>query len=269
MEVLLIDNSPISERDKPVFLKYQELCREHPDWIPPHLWHPWYDEYLKTDHWMNIREIISEYWNYKCSQCNEWREPKEVHHRDKKYECLWKEKSNDVVYNCETCHQIVHSRWPDRENNNELRRFVSSAIMNISNSGSKKRLEEIDNLKAYGRLNEIFNKVASDCQSQDKDLRDSAFWLIGRWTLASLDFQYHHSEIMKYQIKNYLIESLYSEMTGEDMPNKMDFIGIHNPEKNKMEVLHRISDDAIFLLGKLADLDIYKTINIASCWSPE
>ena len=115
MEVLLIDNFPVTERDKPVFLEYQELCRNYPNWIPTGLWHSWYDgKYLKTDHWMVVREIISEYWDFKCSQCDCLKEPKHVHHRDNKYRCLWKEKFNDVVYNCEFCHERHHEIWPKR-----------------------------------------------------------------------------------------------------------------------------------------------------------
>ena len=225
---LIIDkNSPenLSARDRPVFLEHQELLRKYPGWIPPEVWKPWYNgKYLKTDHWMFVREIISKYWDYKCSECSEFREPKYVHHRDREYKCLWKEQLNDVVYNCEICHQIVHSRWPDRENDSKLRRFVGVAVMKIASNASRKRIEKLRKNKKsaifWNRLsNRCFDNIASKCQSRDEEKRKSAFFSIGKMTLIQLDFEYGYSEDIKNGIRNYLIHLLHYYVTVE----KKDF----------------------------------------------
>ncbi len=69
-----------------------------------------YAEYLKTDHWRELREKAIYNAGRRCCLCSEdrWLE---VHHNN--YRCLWHEKFNNVAVLCQRCHEKVHDVLPE------------------------------------------------------------------------------------------------------------------------------------------------------------
>lgn len=65
-----------------------------------------YDEYLKTDHWQQVRSEALQRANYRCQLCCS-KENLNVHHNN--YENLWNEQLEDVVTLCRSCHAKFHN----------------------------------------------------------------------------------------------------------------------------------------------------------------
>jgi hypothetical protein len=69
-----------------------------------------YAQYLKTEHWKNLRSKMLKRAKYKCELCNDNRRL-HVHH--KTYErrgCEWK---SDLIVLCEDCHAKFHDKLPE------------------------------------------------------------------------------------------------------------------------------------------------------------
>lgn len=64
-----------------------------------------YDEYLKTDHWLHVREAALERDGYRCRLCNST-ERLNVHHRT--YERRGEELPGDLTTLCQPCHESFH-----------------------------------------------------------------------------------------------------------------------------------------------------------------
>ncbi len=65
-----------------------------------------YREYLKTNHWKQVREKAIKKAGFKCQLCNSFSKFLNVHHRD--YDRLGNERDTDVIALCKTCHEKFH-----------------------------------------------------------------------------------------------------------------------------------------------------------------
>ena len=67
----------------------------------------WYQAYLCTDHWRNVREhrLSEDLW--RCQGCGTVNNL-QVHH--KSYERLGHERLEDLVTLCRKCHRLVHDK---------------------------------------------------------------------------------------------------------------------------------------------------------------
>ena len=65
-----------------------------------------YAEYLKSDQWASLREIILTRANHLCDMPGCLREPIEVHHLT--YDRLGEEDWRDLAAVCELCHRVLH-----------------------------------------------------------------------------------------------------------------------------------------------------------------
>lgn len=69
-----------------------------------------YSQYIKTNHWKTLRErfINSRRFTGECFVCGKSLDKKYaiIHHKTYKY--IWKEKLQNLVAICRTCHQEVH-----------------------------------------------------------------------------------------------------------------------------------------------------------------
>jgi 5-methylcytosine-specific restriction endonuclease McrA len=72
-----------------------------------------YAEYLKTEHWQQIRNRSLRHAGYRCQICNAKDVPLNVHHRT--YERRGEEITRDLIVLCKDCHELFH-------NNKELHR---------------------------------------------------------------------------------------------------------------------------------------------------
>lgn len=61
--------------------------------------------YLKSDEWKHKRQVIMDYYNWKCLQCGEY--ATDLHH--KTYENIFKEKFEDLEPLCRSCHENEHN----------------------------------------------------------------------------------------------------------------------------------------------------------------
>jgi hypothetical protein len=65
-----------------------------------------YSEYLKTEHWQEVRKAALKRARYRCQICNAADATLNVHHRT--YEHRGEEYAADVVVLCENCHAVFH-----------------------------------------------------------------------------------------------------------------------------------------------------------------
>jgi hypothetical protein len=63
----------------------------------------WYQDYLKTAHWLRHRVTVKEFWGCKCAICNQ--PGNDVHHRT--HERLGCEELTDCILLCRKCHDLV------------------------------------------------------------------------------------------------------------------------------------------------------------------
>ena len=77
-----------------------------------------YGEYLQTDHWREIREVVGYINHYHCEVCGKAIRMNEasVHHLN--YKRLGCENMDDVVFLCKDCHEKVHGL-------NKLNNYIS------------------------------------------------------------------------------------------------------------------------------------------------
>ncbi len=64
-----------------------------------------YGEYLKTDHWQNLRKTMLRRAGYRCQTCNA-QDKLHVHHRT--YENRGDEPYSDLIVLCSQCHETFH-----------------------------------------------------------------------------------------------------------------------------------------------------------------
>lgn len=64
-----------------------------------------YYDYLRTPAWEQVREDALARARYRCQTCNS---PDDLHVHHRTYERLGKERPDDVVALCRTCHNAVH-----------------------------------------------------------------------------------------------------------------------------------------------------------------
>ena len=70
-----------------------------------------YSEYLKTEHWQNVKKEALQRADYHCQLCNNIKKL-DVHHNN--YGCLWHEKPSDVIVLCKRCHAKHHDKLPEK-----------------------------------------------------------------------------------------------------------------------------------------------------------
>lgn len=63
-----------------------------------------YLEYLKSEHWLEFKRTLAEFWDHRCALCNSDQKC-DGHHRT--YERLGKELLTDCVLLCRKCHQAA------------------------------------------------------------------------------------------------------------------------------------------------------------------
>ncbi len=67
----------------------------------------WYKEYLKTDHWLNLREEALKRAGKRCQVCG-YRKNLQVHHNT--YKNIGHEDIEDLVVLCWKCHKTFHHK---------------------------------------------------------------------------------------------------------------------------------------------------------------
>jgi 5-methylcytosine-specific restriction endonuclease McrA len=84
-----------------------------------------YRDYLQTEHWLNVRERVNEFWGRRCAVCNS-PDNVQVHHRT--YDHLGQERIQDVILLCDSCHTKFHgkSRYGLEPIQATLSRYVES-----------------------------------------------------------------------------------------------------------------------------------------------
>jgi len=88
-----------------VVIKRLFLLDKHDAWIAAAPAIP-YSEYLKTDHWMEVRQDAFRLFGSRCAMCNST-EHLEAHHRT--YLSIGCEKTCDVICLCRKCHGHFHA----------------------------------------------------------------------------------------------------------------------------------------------------------------
>lgn len=73
---------------------------------------PWYDKYLRSEHWDEIRFCALLVADDCCEFCGNHGVELNVHHLN--YDNLWNEQPSDVIVLCASCHADVHE-FPRRE----------------------------------------------------------------------------------------------------------------------------------------------------------
>lgn len=66
----------------------------------------WYDDYLSSDHWQDIRQLALERAQHRCVTCNSSKSL-HVHHRN--YSRLGNERIEDLTVLCADCHALFHA----------------------------------------------------------------------------------------------------------------------------------------------------------------
>jgi 5-methylcytosine-specific restriction endonuclease McrA len=65
-----------------------------------------YDEYLASDYWQGVRYLMLKAAGFKCQECGANDKPLHVHHLT--YQRLGRERDEDLVVLCESCHRGKH-----------------------------------------------------------------------------------------------------------------------------------------------------------------
>lgn len=72
---------------------------------------PEYQEYLRSDHWIEFAKTVREFWGYRCALCNAkatGTEGLDVHHRH--YDTIHRETLTDCLALCRGCHKVADAR---------------------------------------------------------------------------------------------------------------------------------------------------------------
>ena len=241
----------LSERDKLVYGR----------WLQD-IWSISYSEYLGTDHWAIVTKENAIRWRVCALSKRHTKLPMVTHHRDDPrggYPCMWGETFDDVILVCKDCHERFHDIWP--EVNCKGSRYAGSIVISQARNNINKICEK--NNVPIKSVMEAFSQLLHQCQSEDKELRDSSRYTVSKIILANLDKYLNHSAQLKAKIKVYLVEFLYSWKTNSPMPDLQDFYG-EPIERYKVEyIFDECSEDVQATLLALADMDVYKKFNIA------
>jgi 5-methylcytosine-specific restriction endonuclease McrA len=66
-----------------------------------------YDNYLRSEHWQQVREDALSRARRRCQVCNS---PDELHVHHRTYERLGFERAGDVTVLCRGCHKLFHEQ---------------------------------------------------------------------------------------------------------------------------------------------------------------
>jgi len=67
----------------------------------------YHNVYLKSKEWKEKRDLVMEFYNYKCTDCNN--RATDVHHLT--YKNIFKEKFDDLIPLCRNCHNKKHINY--------------------------------------------------------------------------------------------------------------------------------------------------------------
>ncbi len=86
-----------------------------------------YAQYLQSEHWIQFREKVLEYWDGKCVLCySDW--DVNVHHRT--YQRIGGELLTDVIVLCLECHEKHHDIIPNIDDNGDwYRHYIDRQIL--------------------------------------------------------------------------------------------------------------------------------------------
>ena len=114
-------------------------------YLKPTKWKGWYyNFYLYSDHWINLREEILDKHNNTCQQCHKKykRHQLNVHHLN--YKTLGVESEEDFILVCRECHGDYHPNHKRKENK-EYRDNRIKTYKELSNAkGCAKLSKEVD-----------------------------------------------------------------------------------------------------------------------------
>ena len=68
-----------------------------------------YEQYLRTDHWLKVRDAAIERANHRCALCNS---TVNLHAHHRTYERLGRELPGDITVLCSACHDKFHETLP-------------------------------------------------------------------------------------------------------------------------------------------------------------
>lgn len=67
-----------------------------------------YNEYLKSNHWYNLRHKFMLVYDFKCQKCKKTKKHYELQIHHKSYKNIGHEHKADIILLCEDCHKKVH-----------------------------------------------------------------------------------------------------------------------------------------------------------------
>lgn len=102
-----------------------------------------YDKYLLTKHWKNLRLKIAEERKHICEKCNKIiKKGYHIHHLT--YERIGNEKSDDLMFLCNNCHNKIHNgkieKYKKSNKNKELN--IPKNYINSDNYKNKNQLKK-------------------------------------------------------------------------------------------------------------------------------
>lgn len=127
-----------------------------------------YRDYLKTEHWKNIRKLIRKKYNNKCKNCKT-SERLEVHH--KTYRNIGNELLSNLVLLCRDCHQQVHDQSNSNKQMLEDKRTMRSVAFNYIKDKYKIKREIQDIRFFMKRRNSIVKVNESFCIKLSRSLK--------------------------------------------------------------------------------------------------
>jgi len=114
-----------------------------------------YSDYLKTEHWQEVRQRALKIGKHKCALCSST-EKLNVHHNT--YENFGNEQIEDLTVLCHNCHSKYHNKENYTENNIDINRkniIPTEYLMNISRNALNDKMEELNKLFGYDIIKEI------------------------------------------------------------------------------------------------------------------
>lgn len=86
-----------------------------------------YAEYLKTEHWQEVRKMALENAGNKCVVCGKGDLPLHVHHNT--YENIGEERETDVTVLCMNCHKLYHDNYKRDKVREHYRKILAELYM--------------------------------------------------------------------------------------------------------------------------------------------
>lgn len=100
----------LREQCKTQAIKKSEIKKVFFDYATEHFnrsYNYYHNVYLKSKEWKEKRDLVMEFYNYKCNDCNN--RSTDVHHLT--YENIFKEKFDDLIPLCRNCHNKKHINY--------------------------------------------------------------------------------------------------------------------------------------------------------------